>query len=197
MKTRHLFRIIPAVVVIGLALVWTLPTLAASVTFGVATVQANTGSTVEVPIHATGASNLGAIHLELDYDPQVLTPENVTRGKLTGSKNALIDFNTAKPGRLVIGLISLDAINGDGDIALVHFKVIGQAGTSSTLTLENSKAWETATHAEVLVKTEAGKVSVGGGFPYLVIALLCIALLIFLVIFMMFIFWMRQRRTRR
>lgn len=195
MKTRHLSRIVLAVALIGLALAWASSALAASVTFRVATIQANTNSVVEVPIQAVGASNLGAIHLELDYDPQVLTPENVTRGALTGS-NALVDFNTDKPGRLVIGLVTLDAINGDGAVAVVHFKVIGQAGTSSTLTLENSKAWESSTHAEVLVKTEAGKVSVNGGFPYLLIALLCLAMLFLFVMFMMFIFFIRQRRAK-
>jgi hypothetical protein len=197
MKTRHLSRIILATLIIGLALAWTLPVLAASTTFRVATVQANTGATVDVPIQVVGAPSLGAIHLELDYDPQVLTPDTVTRGALAGS-NALTDFNTAKPGRLVIGLVTLDAINGDGAVAIVRFKVIGESGTSSTLTLQNSKAWESGTLAEVLVKTEAGKISVGGfPFLYLAIAIVCLVLLFLFFIFILFILFMRRRRAAR
>ena len=195
MKTQHLARIALVVLLIGLALAWTFPALAASVTFRVATVQANADSTVEVPIQVVGASSLGAIHLELDYDPQVVTPENVTRGALAGS-NAIVDFNPDKPGRLVVGLVTLDAIHGDGDLAIVRFKVIGKSGTSSALTLENGKAWESGSLAEVLVKTEAGKISVGG-FPlmYLAILIACLALLFLAFIFILFIFFMRRRRV--
>ena len=167
------------------------PVFAASVTFRAATVQAQAGGSIDVPIEAVAAPSLGALHLELAYDPKVLTPDTVTRGPLAGS-NALVDFNPATAGRVLIGVVSLDAIKGDGALATVRFKVIGDAGTSSALTLDNSKAWESGTHAEVLVKTEAGKVTVGGGLPLWLFA--AVGVIGLLLLFLIFFLLMRRRR---
>jgi Cohesin domain len=193
MKMLKRFQVTLAFLLIALILAAALPALAATVTFRVGTVEAQTGGSVDVPITAVAAPSLGAVHLELLYDPKVITPDTVSRGTLAGS-NALVDFNSGNPGRLLIGLVTLDAIKGDGAVATVRFKVVGDAGTSSALTLENSKAWESGTHAEVLVKTEAGKVTVGGGFPflYLAIAITCLAMLLIFIIFFLFI---RRRRA--
>ena len=49
------------------------------------------------------ASGLSAIHLELTYDPAVVTADTVTRGTLAGS-NVLVDFNVVEPGHLLIGM---------------------------------------------------------------------------------------------
>ena len=133
--------------------------LAGSVIVRVGSVEAALGSSVEVPIEGQGASDIGAMHLELLYDASVLTPETVTSGPLVGN-NAMMEFNTSAPGRLVIGLITLDSMNGDGTIATVHLKVIGQAGQTSALTLEHCSAWEGPTHLDVLVTTEPGQVTV-------------------------------------
>jgi hypothetical protein len=192
MKILQRFLIPLALLSIGLILCGVLPALAASVTFRAASVQAQAGGTVDVPIEAVAAPNLGAVHIELVYDPKVLTPDTVSRGALAGS-NALIDFNSGNPGRLLIGLVTLDAIKGDGAVATVRFKVIGDSGTSSDLTLQNSKAWESSTHAEVLVKTEAGKVTVVAGLPdWLIPALIALVVLILLLI-ILFIFGRRRR----
>ena len=178
-------------VLLGWIVYGMLPVLAASVTFRAGTVQATAGGSIDVPIEAVAAPSLGALHLELAYDPKVLTPDTVTRGPLAGS-NALVDFNPANAGRLLIGVVSLDAIKGDGVVATVRFKVIGDAGTTSALTLDNSKAWESGTHAEVLVKTEAGKVTVGGGLPLWLFA--AVGVVLALLLLLIFIMLMRRRR---
>ena len=180
-----------ALVLLGLAWSGVLPVFASSVTFRAATVQAQAGGSIDVPIEAVAAPSLGALHLELAYDPRVLTPDTVTRGPLAGS-NALIDFNPGNAGRLLIGVVSLDAIKGDGVVATVRFKVVGDAGATSTLTLDNSKAWESSTHSEVLVKTEAGKVTVGGGLPLWLFA--AVAVLLALLLLLIFFMLMRRRR---
>ncbi len=190
MKPLTQLRALTVFLSIGVLLATVLPVFAASVTFRVPTVQADAGGTVEVPIQAVGAPGLGAIHLELVYDPLILTADTVTRGSLAGN-NALTDFNVGKPGRVVIGIVSLDAIKGDGPIATVRFKAIGAAGSTSSLTLENSKAWESSSHAEVLVTAEAGKVTVGGGFP---IWLIAIALFVFILLLLLIFFLIMRRR---
>lgn len=160
---------------------------AATMTLTAGSVEAPAGGTVPVPIQATGAPGVGALHLELTYDAKVLQPQTVDKGTLASS-NALLDSNTTQPGRIVIGLISLDAIKGDGALANVTFKVIGDAGTSSALNIENAQAWESGTHAEILVKTEPGKITVASASPSLLLyvgigllALLVLLLIIFLL----------------
>jgi uncharacterized membrane protein len=192
MKMLRRFQIPLASLLIGLILFDVLPALAASVTFRAASVQGQAGGTVDVPIEAVAAPSLGAVHIELIYDPKVVTPDTVSRGALAGT-NALLDFNSGNPGRLLIGLVTLDAIKGDGAVATVRFKVIGDAGTSSDLTLQNSKAWESSSHAEVLVKTEAGKVTVVGGLPGWLLPALAALLLVVLLLILFFVLARRRR----
>jgi len=51
-------------------------------------------------------------------------------------KNALIESNTAKEGKVIIALVDSSGINGDGAVASVALEVIGDAGATSPLTLE-------------------------------------------------------------
>ena len=159
MNIRSWFvRVLTILVVGGLVLV-AQSALAATAILRAGTVQGKAGGTVDVPLQAVSAPGLGALHMELVFDSKVLSVESVSKGSLAGS-NALVDSNATVAGRVIIGLVTLDSIKGDGPVADVRFKVVGAAGTSSTLSLENGKAWESGSHAEVLVKTEAGKVTV-------------------------------------
>jgi hypothetical protein len=194
MKTFKLFRIAFVFLAIGLVFSSALSALAATVTLRVGSVQAQAGSTGEVPIEAVGAPGFGALHMELVYDSKVLTPDTVSSGTLAG-KNALLDFNPATPGRILIGLITTDPIKGDGPLASVRFKVAGAEGTSSALTLEKCQAWENITLAEVLVKTEAGKATIVGGLPFWLLPLL-IALVAMFLLFLLFLLFLRRRRAQ-
>ena len=69
---------------------------------------------MEVPIEVRGASNLGALQLELTYDPQLLELQDIRAGPL--ARNSLNDFNLDTPGRVRIGEIELAAGNGLDDI---------------------------------------------------------------------------------
>lgn len=134
---------------------------AATITLRVGSVRASPGSTVEVPIEAVGAPGIGPLQMELVYDPAVLTAETVTHGALLSS-NALMESNVTPRGRVIVAIVAADPIKGDGVIVKVRFKVIGNAGQQSALTLEAVQAWERGNQREVLVKTEAGRVTVGG-----------------------------------
>jgi hypothetical protein len=171
----------------------TLPTrtFAASVTFRVADVNAQAGSTIDVPITAVAAPGLSAVHLELTYDPKILALDAVSRGPVAGT-NALVDYNGADPGRVRIGVATLDAIQGDGPLVIARFKVVGQAGPPSALTLDHSRAWESGAHAEVLVKTEGGKVTIAGGFPFLILGIVALCLVLFVIFIVAAIFVWRR-----
>lgn len=170
-------------------------TLAASLTMRLPTLEAAAGGTVDVPIDVAGASGIGALHLEVIYDAAVITADTVTRGALAGG-NALIDFNPDNPGRLIIGIATLDDIKGDGVLATARFKVVGQAGQSSALGIEKGEAWEGASRQTVLVKTEAGKLTVKGGLPgWLLWALIGLGALILLLLLLFFLLRRRKRQS--
>lgn len=92
------------------------------------------GSTVEVPINLEGATEVGSMDIVLNYDANLLSAVDVEAGAL--GKNALIESNTARKGEVIIALADSSGINGDGAVASVAFEVIGDAGTTSYLTLE-------------------------------------------------------------
>jgi Cohesin domain len=194
MLTRYrLSLVLPALLAIGLLIFSIGRIYAATTTFQVESAEGKPGGTVDVPVQAIGAPDLGALQTELVYDAKVLTPVDVSRGSLAGN-DVLMDWNIKPEGRLIFGLATLNAIKGDGPIAILHFKVIGGAGSSSALTPENSKAWESGSHAEVLVKTVAGTVTVvGGGLSWLLLLLIA---LIVLVLILVFLFLLRRNRRK-
>lgn len=153
---------------LGVAFLFAATAHAVALTLQVATVEGEKDSTVSVPVTATGTSNVGALQFDLLYDPQVLRADTVTRGAPEG--NELVDFNASVPGHLRIGMVTTEGIKGDGTVARVNFHLTGDAGTSSLLTIENARAWDTPSHLEVLVNAQAGKVSViAASPPWLVI----------------------------
>jgi hypothetical protein len=193
MLKRYRFSLIlPVLLAIGLLIFNIGRVSAATTTFRVESAEGKAGGTVDVPLQAVGAPGLTAMQTELVYDAKVLTPVDVTRGSLAGS-DVLMDWNIKPEGRLIFGLATLNSIKGDGPIAIVHFKVIGVAGSSSAITPQNSKAWESGSHAEVLVKTIAGTVTVvGGGLNWLLI--LIIALIVLAIILIILFLTKRKKR---
>ena len=116
------------------------------------------GSDVSVPIRVVGAPGGGALHVELTFDSTVLEPKPTSAGQL--AKNALVDSNPTK-GRLVMGLVSSDKIEGDGEILVAHFHVIGAKGQKTPLTLEKVQSWEgTLDRLDIRVTAQAGEFSV-------------------------------------
>lgn len=166
--------------------------LAATVTVSAPTVEAQAGNPVNVPIQMSGANGLGAVHLELTFDPAVLTAQEVTKGALAGN-NALMESNIKEPGRVVIGIVSLDGITGDGTLASVNFNVVGDAGINSSLAWANNQAWERESHAEVLVNAQPGQVTIAAGLPSWLIPVAVAGTIVLLVV-LFFIFFASRRR---
>jgi hypothetical protein len=101
----------------------------------------------------------------------------------------LVDFNPT-PGRLIIGVVSQEKIEGDGAVVVAKFKVLGRDGQKTALTLDQAAAWEaTADRLDVKVTTTPGELTVAGGLPWLWIALAALIVLIGIVV-------MRLRRPR-
>ena len=100
-----------------------------------------------------GASEVGSMDIVLNYDADVLSTVDVEACAL--GKNALIESNTARDGEVIIALADSTGINGDGTVASVAFEVIGDAGTTSYLTLE-AVLVHNIDLAEIIPTTECG-----------------------------------------
>ena len=115
---------------------------------------------VNVPIHLTGAENIGSLEFVLTYDPSVLEVSGVEAGGL--AQSALFDFGTRSPGRLWSGLIDSEGINGDGPIAVVSFKVVGPDASTSLLALENITTYDASSLLDILTNATSGSFTVDG-----------------------------------
>ena len=107
---------------------------AGSLTVSVSDTTGAKNTTVDVPIILEGATEVGSMDIVLNYDADVLCAVDVEAGEL--GKNALIESNTAREGEVTIRLADSSGINGGGTVASVAFEVIGDACTTSYLTLE-------------------------------------------------------------
>jgi Cohesin domain len=142
-----------------------------SVALAVPAAKGGSGATVSVPITLNGAADVGALHVELTFDPSVLEPQSAERGRLASS-NSLVDSNP-QPGRLTIGLVTSEKINGNGEVLVAKFKVLGKKNAKSALTLENVKAWQgDVNRFDVKVNATAGEFTVTGkkAFPWWIVA---------------------------
>ena len=116
---------------------------------------------VVVPVEIVGASNIGSLHFELVYDITVLETVNVEGGTATG--NALFEFNSADPGRVIVGIVSGSGISGDGSVAMITFAIKSKDKASASLVLENVVAHSSSDLSKMSVSYVAGDITVKDG----------------------------------
>ena len=112
---------------------------------------------LEVPVNANGASNVGSLEFELVYDSTVLQAVGVEKGTLAG--NAMMDFTTARPGRVWVGIVDSNGINGNGSLVVVSFQGVGEGAATGQLTLENVEAYDAQTLIDIITQTTPGNLS--------------------------------------
>ncbi len=140
---------------------------AASLTLTVGSAQGSAGGDAVVPISVQGSQGLGALQMELVYDPAVLEPKAVEEGSVLPP--AVMDDNPAVAGRWKVGLAVNKPFAADGELLKFRFKVRG--GSKSGLGLENAHAWDQSNPPlEMLVRVQGGSVVVGGGLGWAVYA---------------------------
>lgn len=115
--------------------------------------EGTAGSRVTVPIVVEDAERLGPVQFVLKYDPAVLRVEDVGRGSL--ARAAMVHHELPEPGTLRVALITEGAMDGDGNLVDVEFEVLA-SNQISRLELENARAWEWQSLAELIVDTRAG-----------------------------------------
>ncbi len=96
--------------------------------------EAGTGSVVTVAVLVNDAANLGAMDIQVTYDPSVLAFTGATMGGM--SSNGFVESNAPQAGTALVSFIDTQGISGSGEIVQLTFSVTGAAGSSSPLTVD-------------------------------------------------------------
>jgi len=149
----------------------------ASLFVSIGDIQGSPDSTVQVPITVEGAKDVGSVDITLKYDPSVLKAVSVETADL--GKNAIMESNLANPGQVNIALVDASGINGEGEIAIISFSVLGETGTSSPMSLLKASVYDlslveqqTTISNGVLTVAEAK----GTGYAFILITLMAAVL---------------------
>lgn len=116
--------------------------------------------TLEVPIRAMGATQLGSIEFVLVYEPSLLEVADVKPGPL--ANNALFEFDSGTPGRLWTGIVDANGISGEGPLAVVSFRPVEGSKSSSPLVLENVSAYNVSTFLDIPTQSSSGELTIQG-----------------------------------
>ncbi|MBI5698472.1 MAG: hypothetical protein HZC29_08370, partial [Thaumarchaeota archaeon] len=106
------------------------------------------GSSLQVPINASGAINLGSMDVILLFDSNVLNATNITKGNLVSGSYFESKIN---PGNVSIAVVNENGINGSGTVAVITFVVVGYARSETPLSLR-VEANEVNTFAPIPVR---------------------------------------------
>ena len=93
------------------------------------------------------------------YEPSVLEVVSVEKGIL--APTALIDSATRNTGRLWTAVIDTNGISGNGPVAVVSFKVVGNGVERVPLTLESVYAYDAASLLDMVTDSSAGSFTLG------------------------------------
>jgi len=120
-----------------------------------------TSKEIRVPINAIGANRLGSLEFVLVYDPAVLEATEVDKGSL--ASNAMMEFSIETPGRVWVGMIDANGMNGDGTLAVISFQVIGKDEMTTSLALEKIEAYDAETLLDIITEASLGNFTAQDG----------------------------------
>ena len=124
---------------------------ASALTITISDASGYIGEGAEVPVNIKDAADVGSIDLTILYDPTVLNISKVEKGDLV---KGMLSSNIENEGIISIGIADSNGISGDGEIVKLTFDVIGNG--SAPITLQNAKAYDVNTHADIEVSVENG-----------------------------------------
>ena len=136
-------------------LIFCLPAMlpAVELTLRIPPVKAVVGTEIRVPIAVENAADLGAIGFDLEYPPNILEFVSLEPGSL----KPMVESNVVQPGLLRIAGISEPSLQGNGELFVMAFKVIGP-GTAS-LDFRSVAANEGESGAEIPATPVSGTVT--------------------------------------
>jgi hypothetical protein len=154
-------------------------------------------ATAKVNLSISSPSGIGAMDLQLRYDPTVVRFASAETGP--SAADALFEANEVAPGRLLVALADVNGLSGDGTLAVLTFDVVGAVGDQTAIAPEAVRAYHYEALTDIPLRTAGGEVSVvaGSNIPWLLIgvlagllALIAVAALVGVVV------WRLARRRR-
>lgn len=121
----------------------------------------NPGQEVVIPIMMCNANNIANMDLSVGYDSSALQFKDAIKGSL--NSNVLFESNNVG-STVKIAFAGKSGFSGSGSIAILTFKVIGQNGASSPITVTVTGA-STSGGQPVTIPVNNGKVSIGNTNP--------------------------------
>ncbi len=157
----------------------------AALTITIPDTSGEIGKETRVSVIVEDAVNVGSIDLTILYDPSILEVLKVEKGDLV---KGMLSSNTDNEGIITIGIADSNGINGDGEIARITFNVLSNGSTS--VTIQNAKAYDVDSHADIEVTVEHGNFQAaaastsqegGGGTPGFEIFILMFSIIIIFI----------------
>ncbi len=105
-------------------------------------VHGRPGEQVTIPVKVRDAATIGALQVDLTFDPRLLEPLDVREGPLVG--DGAVIASEVDQGRLRIRLVQCDPIEGSGTVFLPRFTVRHDRHRSTGIGLEEVRAWSHA-----------------------------------------------------
>lgn len=112
---------------------------------------------VFVDLNISATANIGAMTIELNYDPEKLEYLNSQQG--TDLSEGMSDINH-QPGQVVMAYINIDGFSGDGVFLSIEFKAIGEIGDISLLELIVHELADVDTYEEIPYDITNGQVEI-------------------------------------
>jgi len=143
----------------------TLEILSSDTTVSIGSAEGSVGDSVNVSINITNAPSIGAMDIRVAYNASILGAMNVINGSMIESLPApIVAYHIGYVDINISFVTYPEAINGDGELFIVTFDVVGgNAGDSSPLNL-GAEAYMTDL-SPVALETVDGVVTVTGGAP--------------------------------
>jgi len=124
--------------------------------------RASAGATFEAPFTVAAATALGALQLDIRYDPALLEDIAVEPGAMLIAAQGGLEFRVVEPGRVRIALACSKPIDGDGPLFLLRGAIRGDAGTkAAALKIDAALAWQAKTLRELRVEPSDGTITPG------------------------------------
>jgi hypothetical protein len=159
--------------------------------FTPADAKVRAGAESSVPLHIQGARDLGALQLDVAFDGELLEAVEVSPG--ANMPPVLLEHHVVAPGLLRIALAASEPIEGD---ARLDLRFRGLTAGSSTLSVDDARAWELATGFDLLTDTRPGQVTVTRG-PSLTLLLVAVAAAFVLLLLLLLVILLSRRRGKR
>jgi len=102
------------------------------------TIVKSSGRYFHAQVKITNVDNFDAAQYDITYDPDVIKIEDVDAGDISGTeipieKWEFIPFNTQGTVRIVNSVPKAPGVSGEGYLADIYFKIMGDPGDSSVI----------------------------------------------------------------